>query len=231
MSDDQVIIRRQVILRLDPLVLDGFRRLSDLTGNASDAMDKLGITGAVPAAVLQPQIPNAVMVGQAITLRNEPLQVAPYEAALRGRPQLGLNEAHGLAIPGDVLVIQGIDGISNMGGNAARIGHAVGESGAVVDGCVRDIDHSRRIGYPIWARGVSPITGKWRIRGAEVNGAVTIAGVTVHPGDLVLADDTGVCFVPFARAGEVLRLAAEISARDDAMVESIGRWRAEHGRV
>lgn len=222
MSATGVIVRHREIPRLDPAVLAAFRRLGDLAGATSDAMDKLGIAGAIPAAVLRPQLPTVRMVGQAITLRNEPLQIAPLEAATRGVSQLALNDAHALAGKGDVLVIQGIDGVSSMGGNSARVGHAAGEAGAVVDGCVRDIDQSRSIGYPIWARGVSPITGKWRIRGAEINGPVTIAGVTVYPGDLVLADDSGVCFVPFARAAEVLRLAEEISAKDDAMQASIG---------
>jgi regulator of RNase E activity RraA len=79
---------------------------------------------------------------------------------------------------------------------------------------VRDIDHSRRIGYPIWSAGVSPITCKWRIETMAVNHPVQIAGIEVKPGDLVIADECGVCFVPFARAAEVLAVAQRMAASE-----------------
>ena len=62
--------------------------------------------------------------------------------------------------PGDVLVLQGVDLISNMGNILASIARRQGEIGAIVDGGVRDVDHSRGIGYPVWSRSLSPITGK-----------------------------------------------------------------------
>ena len=101
-----------------------------------------------------------------------------------------------------------------MGGVSASIGKRQGEAGAIVDGAVRDIDHSRAIGYPIWSTGVSPITGKWRIETMAVNDPVHIAGIEVKPGDLVIADECGVCFVPFARAAEVLAVAQRLAASE-----------------
>jgi len=120
-----------------------------------------------------------------------------------------------------VLVVQGVAGISSMGGVSASIGRRQGEIGAVVDGAVRDIDHSRRIGYPIWSAGVSPITGKWRIETIAVNDPVHIAGIEVKPGDLVVADECGVCFVPFARAAEVLAVARRLAASEKARLEKL----------
>jgi len=79
---------------------------------------------------------------------------------------------------------------------------------------VRDIDHSREIGYAIWSRSVSPITGKWRIETIAINQPVSICGITVNPGDLVLADEVGVCFIPRARAAEVLANAQRIAANE-----------------
>jgi regulator of RNase E activity RraA len=78
-------------------------------------------------------------------------------------------EAHNLAEPGDVLVVQG---------------------------AVRDIDHSRRI------------------ETMAVNHPVHIAGIEVKPGDLVIADECGVCFVPFARAAEVFAVAQRMAASE-----------------
>ena len=181
----------------------------------SDAMDLLGIEGAVPGSVLRPTDPNAKVVGQAITLHNQRAD-RPVSEMVAGKVSgLADIEAHNLAQPGDILVIQGVPGVSSMGGIMATVARRSGEAAAIVDGAVRDIDHSRGIGYPVWSSSVSPMTGKWRIKTVGVNVPVLIAGVQVSPGDLVLADEVGVCFVPFARAAEVLREAQAIGASED----------------
>jgi 4-hydroxy-4-methyl-2-oxoglutarate aldolase len=203
--------------RLPAEVLQGFLRLEDLTGMTSDALDQCGIAGAVPGSILRPTDPAARMVGQALTVLNRRLE-KPSKVS-----KLGEIEAHNLAEPGDVLVIQGVAGISSMGGISASVGKRQGEAGAVVEGAVRDIDHSRRIGYPVWSSGVSPITGKWRIETVAVNRPVRIAGIEVHPGDLVVADECGVCFVPFGRAGEVLAVAHRLAESEKERLASLAR--------
>ena len=205
------------MLELPPLaadIVEGFRALPDLTGMSSDAMDELGIVGAVPASVLRPTNPKARLVGRALTVRNIAAKASVAEAVAGGVSGLAEIEAHNLAEPGDVLVLQGVDQISNMGGMSASIGKRQGQLGAIVDGAVRDVDHGRDIGYAIWSRSVSPITGKWRIETVAVNKPVTICGVSVSPGDLVLADETGVCFIPRARAAEVLACVRKIAASE-----------------
>jgi len=112
-------------------------------------------------------------------------------------------------------VIQGIAGVSSMGGVSASVGKRQGEAGAIVDGAVRDIDHSRGIGYPVWCSSVSPITGKWRIQTVAINRPVSICGISVSPGDLVIADEVGVCFVPVERAAEVLAVAQRLTKREN----------------
>ncbi len=195
-------------------ILDGFRALPDLTGMSSDAMDELGIVGVIPASVLKPTEPKARLVGRALTLLNVAAASSVPDAVATGVSGMAEIEAHNLAEPGDVLVLQGLDQISNMGGMSASIGHRQGQLGAIVDGAVRDVDHGRDIGYAIWSRSVSPITGKWRVKTVAVNKPVTICGIAVNPGDLVLADETGVCFIPRQRAGEVLERARRIAANE-----------------
>jgi len=202
-------------------VVDGYRALPDLTGSASDAMDELGIVGAVPAAVLHPTDPKARVVGRALTVRNVAASAPVPERVKTGVSGLGEIEAHNLAEPGDVLVVQGVDQVSNLGGMSATIGHRQGEIGAIVDGGARDVDHSRAIGLPVWSKSVSPITGKWRVETVAVNKPVSICGVTVNPGDLVLADETGVCFIPRERAGEVLQRAQRNAAAEKLRDEKI----------
>ena len=201
---------------LPPDILDGFRALPDLTGMASDAMDELGIAGVVPAALLHSTDAKARLVGRALTVRNVAARIGVAEAVQTGMSMLAEIEAHNLAEPGDVLVLQGVDQVSNMGSISASIGRRQGELGAIVDGAVRDIDHSREIGYAIWSRSVSPITGKWRIETVAINQPVSICGVTVNPGDLVLADEVGVCFIPHGRAADVLARAQRIATNEKA---------------
>ena len=210
----EAIVRLE-IARIDSRVLEGFRALADLTGTTSDALDELGIEAVVPGSVLRPSDPRARLVGQAITVLNR-------ESSKR-RKDSGLAdiEAHNLAEPGDALVVQGVAGISSMGGVSASIGRRQGEAGAIVDGAVRDIDHSREIGYPVWSSGVSPITGKWRIETVAINGPVRIAGIEVHPGDVVVADECGVCFVPCARAAEVLAVAQRLMLSERNRLEKL----------
>jgi len=196
--------------RLDPQILDGFRALGDLTGTTSDAMDEIRLNGVVPGSTLRSTDAKARVVGQALTVLNQ-----RREGTERKTSGLGEIEAHNLAEPGDVLVIQGIAGVSSMGGVSASVGKRQGEAGAVVDGAVRDIDHSRSIGYPVWCSSVSPITGKWRIQTVAINRPVSICGIGVSPGDLVIADEVGVCFVPFERAAEVLAVAQRLTKRED----------------
>ena len=79
------------------------------------------------------------------------------------------------------------------------MGKRQGEAGAIVDGAVRDIGHSREIGYPVWSTSVSPMTGKWRIRTVTVN----------RP-------------VPFARAAEVLAVAQRLVKREEDRLAKLG---------
>ena len=195
-------------------ILDGFRSLPDLTGMTSDAMDELGIVGVIPAGVLKPTDPKARLVGRALTIMNVAAKRSVPEAVAGGVSGLADIEAHNIAESGDVLVVQGLDGVSSMGGISATIGRRQGELGAIVDGAARDVDHSRDIGYAIWSRGVSPITGKWRIETIAINKPVTICGISVSPGDLVLADEVGVCFIPRARVAEVLARVQQIAANE-----------------
>ena len=202
-------------------IVEGFQALGDASGIVSDVMDELGITGVIGASVLKPTIAGQVIVGPALTVRNIMQREHVYEAARRHVNKMAEFEAHNLALAGDVVVIDGVAGISNMGGISAQTGKRQGEAGAIVFGGVRDVAHSRRAGYPVWATEFTPVTGKWRIETIEINGEIVVAGVRVAPGDIVLADDTGVCFIPRARAAEVLSNAQKKSAAEEAKCQAI----------
>jgi regulator of RNase E activity RraA len=209
-------IRLMIVPRPPEGVVARFLALDDTTGTVSDSMDELGIpAGVIGASVLRPTIAGKTIVGPALTLRNILQRVDPLQAAQENVNKMAELECHNLAQIGDVLVIEGVPGVANLGGISAHTGLRQGEVGAIVQGGVRDVAHSRALGYPIWSSEVTPVTGKWRLEAAEINGAVQIGGVKVLPGDLVVADDTGVCFIPRDHIMGVLE-AAENKAKAEA---------------
>jgi 4-hydroxy-4-methyl-2-oxoglutarate aldolase len=201
--------------------IERFLALEDLSGTVSDVLDSLGYRNVVGASILLPTITTARIVGPAVTVRNVPQDLDPVQSHHAGENRMTEIEGINQCDAGDVLVIQGVRDVSNMGGIMASLAHRQGIAGAVVDGGVRDVGQSRRLGFPVWSRDISPITGKWRCVTVDVNGPVAIAGVAVRPGDLVIADETGTCFVPHALIEQVLPLAEAITHKERALMREI----------
>ncbi|WP_217899021.1 RraA family protein [Oceanicola sp. 22II-s10i] len=204
-------------------IIDRIRAIGCDTSLLSDAMDDLGIAGALNASDYRPTLPGAATVGPAVTVRNIPAEKHPTPLDRARAKQNGMAEmeAHNLASPGDIIVIEGVPGLSNMGGISALIAKVRGIAGAVIKGGIRDVAHSRGEGFPIWATEVSPITGKWRIETVEINGTINLDGVRVRAGDLIVADDTGVCVVPPEHADAILKIAEGQKALEDIKIEAV----------
>jgi 4-hydroxy-4-methyl-2-oxoglutarate aldolase len=199
------------IERLPASVLKELRGTRGVTATVSDVLDRMGWNLTVPTTQLAPRhLDAAVVVGYAVTTEYLPARrragadAAPPDAGDVAPPP-AFDPGYRQAQPGDVLVLagHGVDGTSIFGGRVARAARQHGIGGVVADGAVRDLDEIRAAGLPTWSRGVTPITGKTRLEQVAMNRPVAIAGVQVHPGDLVIADLSGVCFVPSAAAAEV----------------------------
>jgi regulator of RNase E activity RraA len=106
------------------------------------------------------------------------------------------------------------------GGNVCAVAQGRGVAGFVVDGVIRDIGEVRDHGFPVFARGLSPIPGGKAVA-EPLNAEVTCGGVTVSAGDIVVADEEGIVVVPAADQAQVLAhakatLAAESNVTLDA---------------
>ncbi len=125
--------------------------------------------------------------------------------------------------PGDVLVSDfgGNLDVSNMGGQSCTVGQSCGFAGNIVNGCCRDVSSIREMGYPVFSCGTTQITGKFRMECVEMNGPITLCGKLVVPGDLMVADDSGVCIVPYDMAEEVLKKCLDIAASEERMRQLI----------
>jgi regulator of RNase E activity RraA len=105
-----------------------------------------------------------------------------------------IHYALGQVRPGDVLVIDrcGDRTYAATGGAVAYAARAAGLKGIVLDGVVSDLGELRQYGVPVWARGSSVITTRHLDFGGEFCTPVSCGGVTVQPGDAILADENGV---------------------------------------
>ena len=130
------------------------------------------------------------------------------------------------APPGSVIVVDGGD-VSHAvaGGNVCAVAQRRGVAGFVVDGVMRDVGEARRMGFPLFARGVVPFPGGKDVLGA-LNEPVRCGGVQVSPGDVVVADEEGIVVVPVARLGAVLASAQARAAQDEA--ETLDGWERSH---
>jgi regulator of RNase E activity RraA len=123
------------------------------------------------------------------------------------------------AVAGDVIVVsaQGAHS-STWGGMASLAAKVKGVAGLVVDGGVRDIDEMVEHRFPVFARHCVATTGRSRLRVNAINIPIEIDGVSVDPGDVIVADSTGVVVVPCADIGRVAEL-AQTYASEDAKAE------------
>jgi 4-hydroxy-4-methyl-2-oxoglutarate aldolase len=162
---------------------------------------------------LKAMVANIKVLGRAVTLH---LVDADAVAVNRALQQLE---------PGDVLVIDmnGDHRHAPVGAVTACAAQCAGARGIIVDGVVTDLPELRATGLPVFARGTSLLTTKLYDRGESViNGTISCGGVTVHPGDIVLADDNGVLFLDQDTAAEIIDRAL---ASDQAEPEILQRLR------
>jgi len=192
-------------------------RLAQLdTCTLSDALDALGLTGVAPGPV--PVWEGARVAGPAVTVKLAP--GVPDDT--RGRTHLGAR-AIDRARPGSVIVVDN-GGRTEMGGWGGLLSLAAsrnGVAGVVLDGACRDVDEARELGFPVFARAAVPRTARRRVYEESTGEPVSIAGIPVSEGDLVVADGSGVVILPRSRVLEVLAEAERLRAREQEMVEQL----------
>jgi len=196
----------------DPLV----KRLSQLdTCAVSDALDRFGMSGAVTS--LSPMTTQGRICGRVMTVKlGPPLQTI-------SKRHLGV-AAIAAAGPGDVIVLENpYADVSGWGGLLSLAAKRKGIAGVIVDGGCRDVDEARDLELSIFARAAVPVTARGRISEHAHGEPITVAGIAVAAGDLVIADGSGVVFVPAARASAVIEAAEEIFAREQLMAAAIRR--------
>jgi len=205
----------------DPLI-DGFKKTT--VASVADAVDQVAGRRGFMSHDMRPRIPGS-FVGRAATAMLRPAPPEKATAQLSARHAIEMIDN---AKPGEVGVIvieNGLD-VAALGGLMATDAQARGMAGMVLDGGVRDVGEIRALGLPVYSRSVIPSSSVGRFASLARQVPVQCAGVTVKPGDIIVAGEDGVVAVPQERAAEVLKRSLEIDARENKMVPLIKQYKS-----
>ena len=195
-------------------------RLSRLdTCAVSDALDKLGLAGAVTGI-------HRFSTDRRIAGRVQTVTLA-LAGGTSGPPRHLCTQAIERAAPGDLIVVEqrtGVDAAA-WGGNLSLGAQVRGVAGVIVDGPVRDIDDSRRLDFPVFARGRTARTARGRIVEVATNEPITVADICVSPGDYAIADGSAVVFVARVEIQRVVETAESIMQKEQAVAAAIREGR------
>lgn len=176
----------------------------------SDVLDGMGLRNQAMSMKVRPLGEDMSAVGTAYTM----LMADQYD---EGRDTFTLQfQAIDSLSRDDVMVV-----CSNSSDRAALWGELLstaatyrGAAGAVIDGLSRDVSLIKRMGFPVFCRGIAPISSKGRVIAVDHSCPVVVGGVKVHPGDVVVADLDGVVVVPRDLAEETVKRALDVVSRE-----------------
>ena len=182
-------------------LVEAFSKLP--VANVSDSMSRLSAAGAA----LRPMHASGGMAGVAITVKCRP------------GDNLMLHKAIDMAVPGDVIVVDAGGETTNALMGELMLAYAIkrGVVGFVLNGAIRDLDAFVETNLPTFAVGVTH-RGPYKDGPGEINVPISLGGMVINPGDIVIGDADGVLAVPLADAEEVL---AKTEAKQDAEVRQM----------
>lgn len=191
-------------------VLDGFRNAA--VSIISDVMNRLHGTRA-----LRPYHRAGRLVGTAVTVKTRP-----------GDNQT-LHRAYELLRPGDVLMVDGGGDLTQalVGEIMMNRARTMGVAGFVIDGAIRDSEAFERSDFPCYARGVTH-RGPYKSGPGEINVPVSIDGMVVIPGDVVVGDADGVITFDRTHAATLLDLVRQQEEREAAALTAIAEGRVDN---
>jgi RraA family protein len=197
----------------DPALLDGFRSLA--TSLISDCMGRMSGTFGLNAYHR-----GGKLAGTAVTVRTRP------------GDNLAIHRSFDFCRPGDVLVVDGAGDLTQalMGEIMATYARSIGIVGLVIDGAIRDSGALREGDFPVYARGVTH-RGPYKNGPGEVNVPVTVGGMVVHPGDVIVGDEDGVLAITPAEAPGLLAAARKKGEQEAQSFAAIREGRLDRSWI
>jgi RraA family protein len=206
-------IRNPSAPQAEPSIIEALRAIP--VSLLSDSMERM--TGSVG---LTPYHRPRAMVGTAVTART------------RAGDNLAIHRAFDFCRPGDVLVIDGGGDLTQavMGEIMATYAESIGIVGVVLDGALRDVSVIRAHDFPMYARGVNH-RGPYKAGPGDVNVPVSVGGMVVSPGDIVVGDEDGVLAIAQDAAKAIIEQ-AQIKGRKEAeMIRAIKEGRLDRSWI
>lgn len=210
MSTYKAIRKNPSAAQADPNILAALREIP--VAALSDNMHR-----NIGTAVLRPyHRPGPLtMAGTAVTVRS------------RGGDNLTPMRAFEFCRPGDVLVIDCGGDLDNavIGGILSFYAATIGTAGVVLDGAIRDVAEVRERDFPVYARGVTH-RGPYKDGPGEINVPISVGGMVVNPGDIVVGDQDGLLAIPQEDVAElIVKARAHLATEAETMrAMKEGRW-------
>jgi regulator of RNase E activity RraA len=190
-------------------------RLSRMDSCAvSDALDKLGLPGSVTG--ISRVSTDRRIAGRVLTVK---MDKAEGRTATRHLCTAAIEAAR----PGDIIVCEQRTGLDAAcwGGNLTIAAQMRGVAGAIIEGPARDIDESRQLDFPVFARQITGRTARGRIIEVATGEPIQVGEVTVHAGDYVIADASSVVFIRTADIERVVKAAETIWRREALIAQAL----------
>ncbi len=187
------------------------------TAVLSDALDDIGIRDRAMREHLRPVAPHIVFAGWARTIVCMDMYYVPDD------PYALEIEALDNVMPGEVVVVSTGGSTRNApwGELLSTAAMVRGARGAVVDGLIRDVKKIVELGFGVFAAGFKPVDSRGRGAVVDYNVPVECGGVTVTPGDLIVADFDGIVAIPADAVDEVIRRAYDKVSRENCTREEL----------
>ena len=197
----QILKRKRLVSKE---TVDQFLGLA--VANVSDSMSRMFAGGAK----LRPMHSGAPMAGPALTVRTRP------------GDNLFIHKAISMAVPGDVIVVDGGGDLTNalIGEIMSNMAAVKGLGGFVINGSIRDAKALKANSFPVFALGVTH-RGPYTDGPGEINTKISIDGMVIEPGDLIIGDDDGCLCVPFDSCSIVYQATQAKTRAEKKMIADI----------
>lgn len=196
-------------------ILKAFAALA--TPTIANALDDVAFEGVMQG--LAQIVPGTRCVGRAVTIREVTGRRGDFTSE-----DFKVGQMIDAASPGDIIVIDnGGQCVSTWGGLATLAARLKGIGGLVADGGVRDREEMLEHKLPVFARHMTPLTGRTRLAITGINEPIACGGARVRAGDVIVADGSGVCCIPAEHAARVAELAGRYSKDDELAAAELAK--------
>ena len=194
------------------------------TSMISDALDELGINGAISGMSAQ-RYDQGRIAGRALPVKFKKKSADPEAWRFGGGVGKPLEQVLKTMSSGQIVVMD-LDGTVNAtawGGLASKLAQKKGVLGTIMHGTCRDLEEIRECGYPVWAIGVCPRRSRNDFTFGSINEPISVTDVKICKNDIIVADQSGVVCVPENKINEVLALLEKVSHQESILEDQVLR--------